>query len=150
MEAADGRMETAQAVVGEWRHHGADFEPTGVLSCEASGTEGADGRGAEQGAAASRRGGESEQVGDRSRTENGRPEGAHVFTRYRVAPAARRPHGRPDDGSGSHRAAQAGPGSTLVSFGSARPWRGVRLDGRTFISTESAGRCRIPGLHIVN
>ncbi len=91
---------------------------------------------APQGAAATCCGGESQQVGDRSRTEDGRPEAAHVGIGDGKPGFCR---GDVTDDWCDHRPLSRS-GADGGRFDSARAWRGVRR-GRT-ITTEGPGRCR--------
>lgn len=68
VEAAHRRMQCSQLVLGQRRHCDHHLELPIDLAGQAGGTEAAQPEGAAEGAVARCRGGESEQICDRSRT----------------------------------------------------------------------------------
>jgi hypothetical protein len=62
------RVQAAELVAGERRDDGLDLHLAVVLAGQTGGAQPAEPEGAAEGAAARRRGGESEQICDRSRT----------------------------------------------------------------------------------
>jgi hypothetical protein len=85
-------------------------------------------------------GGEAEQVGNRARSDDSRPESSDCGIVWGVSRCRLSGEERADPGTGEcgHPALPRLGGEDLRS---ARVWRGVRVDGRTVISTEEPGRC---------
>lgn len=148
MQPADGGVEHAQHWPAEWWDRCPHLEPSSDLTSQARLAESTQAEWAAEGAAPSCRGGEPEQVGDRSRAQSRSPERTDVSACGRIAGIVCVPNPRSDYGSGPNSPPQLGTQFQNTSD-SARMWRGVRRDGRTYISTDT-GRCRILTLHSVN
>ena len=132
-------VEAADVVGTEPGHGGADQDTFAVVGYKPGSGQGGEVDGAEQGAAALRGGGEPEQVGDRSRSDERRPETPNVgVVEWVVGSGSAGPDGGCDVRSGLSGAALW----MEEAFGSARGWRRFHRDGRTNILTEALRRCR--------